>query len=137
MTLVEDRDAIRDLFARYAILMDEGAAEEWAATYTDDGVFEHVGGETLRGHDALAAMAASQPPGIHHVLTNHAIDVSGDRAVSVTSVLVVYRGAIVTSGRARDDLQRVDGQWRIRHRVFTPDAPATPDTPDAPDTPSA
>jgi bifunctional aromatase (cyclase/dehydratase) len=126
MTLVEDRDAIRDLFARYAILMDEGAADEWAATYTDDGVFEHVGGETVRGQDALRAMAASQPPGIHHVLTNHAIDVSGDTAVSVASVIVVYHGAIVTSGRARDELLRVGGGWRIRHRVYTPDVASAP-----------
>jgi hypothetical protein len=36
-TLVENRDAIRDLFARYRLYFDTGAVEEWAATFTADG----------------------------------------------------------------------------------------------------
>ena len=38
-TLTEDRDAIRDLFARYCMYVDSGASKEWAATFTEDGEF--------------------------------------------------------------------------------------------------
>lgn len=76
----------------------------------------------MAGAEALRSFFAAQPVGtIHHILTNHAIDVAGDDATSVASVIVIMNGAIVSSGRARDELCRRDGQWRIRRRTFTRD----------------
>jgi SnoaL-like protein len=121
-TLNEDRDAIRDLFARYCLYVDTGAAEQWAATFTEDGEFltDRV---TLVGRDSLKSFAASLPPGgLHHMVTNQAIDIDGDTATCRASVLVTSKGVIVTTGRSLDELRRVDSCWRIVRRTYTPDA---------------
>jgi SnoaL-like protein len=104
-SLAEDRDAIRDLFARYCLYVDSGAAQEWAATFTEDGVF-----------------VVSLPAGaLHHMVINEAIDVDGDTAVSRSSVFVTSKGAVVTTGRSEDELRRIDGTWRIAHRTYVAD----------------
>jgi hypothetical protein len=122
-TATEDRDAIRDLYARYCLFVDTGAADEWAATFTVDAQFLS-GGDPVVGREALKAFASSLPSGmLHHMVVNEAIDIEGDSAEYRSSVLVLSKGAIVTTGRTRDELQRVDGSWRIARRVFTPDAP--------------
>jgi hypothetical protein len=122
-TLTEDRDAIRDLFARYCLYVDTGAADDWATTFTEDGEFL-TGRDTLVGHAALQSFAASLPPGgLHHMVTNEAIDVDGDTATCRTSVLVISKGVVVTTGRSLDELRRVDGTWRIARRTYAPDAP--------------
>jgi len=122
-TLAEDRDAIRDLFARYCHYVDSGAAEEWAATFTDDGEFLTGGGDPLVGTEALKAFAAALPRGaLHHMVVNEVIDVDGDQATCRSSVLVTSSGAIAVTGRSEDELRRVDGSWRIARRTFTMDA---------------
>lgn len=123
VTATEDRDAIRDLYARYCWHIDTGAADEWADCFTDDGEFLVEGGEPLVGREALRAFAASLTTGgLHHMVLNEAIDIDGDAAAYRSSVLVVSHGAIVTTGRAQDSLRRVDGSWRIASRRFRPDA---------------
>jgi uncharacterized protein (TIGR02246 family) len=121
-TLTEDRDAIRDLFARYCAYVDTGAAEEWAATFTEDGEFR-TDRVTLVGRDALRSFAARLPPGgLHHLVMNQAIDVEGDTATCRASVLVTSKSVIVTTGRSLDELRRVGGSWLIVRRTYSPDA---------------
>jgi uncharacterized protein (TIGR02246 family) len=121
-TIAEDRDAIRDLFARYCFYVDTGAAEEWAATFTDDAEFSTGGGDPLVGRQALTSFAESlDGAGLHHMTMNEAIDVDGDTAICRASVYVTSKGAVLTTGRSVDELRRVDGFWRIAHRVYTPD----------------
>jgi uncharacterized protein (TIGR02246 family) len=120
-TLAEDRDAIRDLFARYCIYVDTGAAEEWAGTFTDDGEFM-TGRDTLVGREALKSFAASLPAGaLHHMVMNEAIAIDGDCATCRASVLVMTKGTVVTTGRSVDELRRIGGSWRIARRTYTPD----------------
>jgi hypothetical protein len=122
-TLNEDRDAIRDLFARYCLYVDSGATTEWASMFTDDGEFL-VGDRTLVGQAALASFASSLTPGgLHHMVVNEAIDVEGDTAVCRASVLVISNG-VVNTGRSHDELRRIDGSWRIARRTYTPDVPS-------------
>ena len=79
-TLSEDRDAIRDLYARYCLYIDTGAADEWAATFTVDAEFL-AGGDPLVGREALRAFASSLPTGtLHHMVLNETIDIEGDAA---------------------------------------------------------
>jgi len=120
-TLAEDRDAIRDLFARYCLYIDAGKAGEWAATFTDDGEFL-AGGDPLVGRDALEAFAASIPSGtLHHMVLNEVIDIDGDRATCCASVFVTSKGAVVTTGRSEDELRRINNSWRIARRAYAPD----------------
>lgn len=121
VTLAEDRDAIRDLYARYCHDIDSGAAASWADAFTDDATFDAGFGEPLVGRDALLAFASGLAPGsVHHMVLNEAIDVDGDTATCRSSVLVISGGAVVAAGRSDDVLRRVDGRWRIAERVFAP-----------------
>jgi uncharacterized protein (TIGR02246 family) len=122
-TLAEDRDQIRDLYARYCHTIDSGAADAWAASFTDDGEFLAGAGDPIIGRDALRAFAAALPAGsMHHMVTDLAIDVAGANATCQSSVLVTSKGAIVVTGRSVDELHRVEGSWRIARRAFTIDA---------------
>jgi uncharacterized protein (TIGR02246 family) len=122
-TLTEDREAIRDLFARYCHAIDTGAARTWAGMFTTDGEFKTGFGDPLVGRDALEAFAAGIAAGtLHHMVLNLAVDVDGDLATCQSSVLVTANGAILTTGRSEDELRRVDGSWQIARRNYVADA---------------
>jgi uncharacterized protein (TIGR02246 family) len=121
-TLAEDRDAIRDLFARYCLYIDTGAADEWAATFTEDGEFLRAGADPLTGREALKAFATSLSSStLHHMVLNEIIDIDGDTATCRSSVFVTSKGASVSTGRSEDALRRIDGSWRIARRSYEPD----------------
>jgi uncharacterized protein (TIGR02246 family) len=118
----EDKEEIRELYARYCLSFDQGAANEWAACYTHDGEFIG-GGQHLKGRQAMVDFLAGLTTGAQHRFTaNHVIDLDGDRAVCHSSVLVLIGGAIASSGRTVDELERVDGAWKIARRTYTGDA---------------
>jgi hypothetical protein len=58
---VEDVLAVQDLLGRYCWYVDENRGEDWAALYTEDGVFEGTRPEPVIGRAALAQV----PAGIH------------------------------------------------------------------------
>jgi uncharacterized protein (TIGR02246 family) len=124
MSVAEDRDEIRQLLARYVHAIDAGRGDDWAATFTDDGVFD-MNGRSIQGAEALRAFAEGRG-GARHVVANEVIDVDGDEA-RVQAYVFVFAGtppAGTVSGSYEDALQRVDGRWRFTKRAFTPDAPA-------------
>ncbi|WP_436790841.1 nuclear transport factor 2 family protein [Yinghuangia sp. YIM S10712] len=53
--------AVHDLVARYCWYVDENRGEDWAALYTEDGIFEGSRPEPVCGRAALAEV----PGGIH------------------------------------------------------------------------
>ncbi len=125
-TLAEDRDAIRDVYARYVLALDDGEVADFAALYAEDGVFVGggTGGDDVVGRSELEAFADGLGPGseaVHRLSLNHVIDVDGDTAVCRSSIVVLAGTAVISAGRVLDELRRVDGAWRIARRVFTPD----------------
>jgi uncharacterized protein (TIGR02246 family) len=121
-TIGEDKDEIRELYARYCLYFDQGAATEWAACYTHDGEFIGAG-QHLKGRQAMEDFLAGLTTStLHRFTANHVIDLDGDRAVCHSSVLVLDRGAIASSGRTVDELERVDGAWKIARRTYEGDA---------------
>jgi len=120
-TASEDKDEIRELCARYCLSFDRGAAAEWAACYTEDGEFIGAG-QHLKGRHVMEDFLAGLGSGtLHRFTANHVIDLDGDRAVCHSSVLLLAGGAIASSGRIIDELQRVDGEWKIARRVYESD----------------
>jgi hypothetical protein len=119
----EDRESVRDLLARYALYIDSGQADEWVALFTEDGVFEVGHGmEPAVGRDALKAFASSLEVGaMHHLFTDQVIDIEADRATCTATAIVLSKGSIMFAGRSYDELERVDGSWRIRFRSYTVD----------------
>jgi uncharacterized protein (TIGR02246 family) len=135
-TTSEDKDEIRELYARYCLYFDQGAATEWAACYTDNGEFIGAG-QHLQGRQAMEEYLAGFTSSTRHRFTaNHVIDLDGDRAVCRSSVLLLDGGAIASSGRTVDELERVDGAWKIARRTYEGDPrpdtdSSSPRTPDA------
>jgi hypothetical protein len=58
---VEDVLAVQDLLGRYCWYVDENRGADWAALYTEDGVFEGTRPEPVTGRAALAQV----PAGLH------------------------------------------------------------------------
>ena len=118
-----DRDAIRELNARWARAFDDGNAEEWAAYFIEDAVFEVAGRLRLEGRTALAEFAASVPYGSVHITTDHVIELDGERARQVCTLVLARRsreGEPATfhgTGRYTDELVRTDAGWRFARRT--------------------
>jgi uncharacterized protein (TIGR02246 family) len=126
-SISENRDEIRDLYARYCLYIDTGTPDEWAALFTTDGEFAGVG-DPLVGSEALRSFAADTRAGgagMHHVVSNVAVDVEGDEAAGTASVVIFIGGAPAIVGRYQDNLRREDGRWKFARRYFTADAPAS------------
>jgi uncharacterized protein (TIGR02246 family) len=123
-SLCEDRDALRDVAARYCHSFDRGDADGVAELFTEDGVFDpgFPGFEAVASREAIRAFGAGMTPGsVHHMVTDLAYDIDGDRATGDASFIVTAGTAIVTAGRYHDELVRLDGAWRYRRRVAVAD----------------
>lgn len=127
-----DRTEIRELTARYNRCFDDGDADGFAATFTEDGVMEVTGAFATEGRSALAAMCRSVPYGIVHVTTDAVVEVDGDRATQDVTIMVLQRpkpdaspdertSRIERSGRYHDELVRTTEGWRFSRRTATLD----------------
>ena len=126
---LEDREALRDLMARYAYLIDTGQAEEWVDCFTPSGRFEvhRPGGDTtvLEGRDQLLAFASSRPPAPipgKHFTSQVTVTVDGDFATGECyfAILSDVDGdpSLVFYGRYHDEFARGDdGRWRFSSRL--------------------
>jgi ketosteroid isomerase-like protein len=136
----EDRSAIEDLQARYMFALDWQSPDDYAATFTEDGVLDWAGGivegrETIRAEcqdmraffsRRAAGDAPTRPARLRHFITNVVIRIEGDRAWSQaywfeidndTRLRWPYVGGY---GHYEDELRKEeDGQWRFtRRKIF-------------------
>lgn len=122
---LEDREAIRDLIARYGPLADTGAAERLSELWTEDGRYA-VGGQNgkesseAKGRAAIAALIDGavhrglMADGCAHALGPVTIDLDGDRATA-RGYSIVFRH----TGDHRFEAYRVSAnRW---HLARTPD----------------
>lgn len=117
MKLTADDDAeIRNLLARYCLLLDQEEVEQWVQLFTPDATF-HVYGRTFAGHDGLRKMMSGAPGGLHLGGPPAIAPVDADHATAQQNLLFVER----TSGEMRralydDELVRTADGWRIGSR---------------------
>lgn len=123
MNAADDRAAIANLLAIYCHRCDDANFEELLDCFTDDATFvfeqwELIGRERLRRW-----FERNQSPG-KHVTTNSVIELDGDRARAVSDYvfLAVIDGRLTATlaGRYDDELQRIDGRWRLHRRIVAP-----------------
>ncbi len=127
LQVLEDKEAIRELFSSFCRAMDSKDRELFLTLWETDARWE-VGPPIgfAEGHDALVKNAErvwTVLPDSYHMLGNFLIHVDGDRAT--TSNDVALRGtdmddrAILAGGAYSDDLHRgEDGRWRfVEHRA--------------------
>ena len=118
--LAADRDAIRDLLARYTYNGDRGRLGEMTACFADDGMLEYLG-KAPQGPAAIAAALASGTRDarltfVRHHITNPLIAVEGDGATARSYFTVHSNFGPDHSGTYDDKLVRTADGWRFAHR---------------------
>ena len=118
--LAADRDAIRDLLARYTYNGDRGRVDALTACFTAEGVLEYPGASP-KGSDAIAASLGSgtRDPRltfVRHHITNPLIAVDGDTATARSYFAVHSDFGPDHSGTYDDRLVRTADGWRFAHR---------------------
>jgi uncharacterized protein (TIGR02246 family) len=111
----DDRAAIRELLAGYALALDAGDFDECVQLFAPDGEFL-VYGKAFVGHDGIAGMFRDAARGLHLTGVSR-IAVDGERATARSQVLFVRAGDLQLRPAIYDDeLTCVDGQWRFTRR---------------------
>ena len=129
MPSAEDRFAITELLNRMAYFYDEDHLDDLAASFAPDAVMsmQIAEGDTVgpfEGRDSIMELyrgaKASQTDVRRHDITNIMFDASGD-TLAVTSYLTLFatenaETKLLTTGVYRDQVGRVDGEWKITRR---------------------
>lgn len=120
--------AMRATAERYAMAVDRGDAEMFAAQFTPDGILE-----APRGRFAGREQLATVPPMMrrlyertHHAVVGLVPVIEGNRATAhtYTHARHYYRDkaghelCYEMTVRYEDTFEEVDGAWRIAHRVL-------------------
>ena len=126
-SLLLDRLQIEDIFSRYAHAADEYDAAEWLKCFSDEGVFEvSTEGNQIQfsGKPALKKFIDAHIrllPGTRHVQTNHLVSIDGDRASHLCTLSGMLsrpeKVYIFISGIYESDLEKIEGEWKIKHRI--------------------
>lgn len=126
----EERLALRELMGRYARALDRGDYALLRRLFTEDAYFEFNGGQVVnRNVDEIVRMIQSlQGTRITvHFLTNQYIELHGEMAYMETYGQAHHLRPREGEGERdavcgvcyRDQLIKVNGEWRIRHRLET------------------
>ncbi|MGW0534438.1 nuclear transport factor 2 family protein [Streptomyces sp. NPDC003032] len=126
---------IQQFYARQMQLLDDGRAEEWARTFTEDGVFAaNAHPEPAVGRAGIHASAAKaaeeyRAKGVQrrHWLGMVSVEPSADGSVSARCYALVIetprggQAAIRVSTLCEDRLVRDGANWLVEHRQVTRD----------------
>ncbi len=113
--MTDDRAAIRELLAGYALALDAGDVDECLALFTPDAEFT-VYGRSFVGHEGIGKMFRDAPRGLHLTGVSR-IDARDDIATARSQVLFVRAGDLHLRPALYDDeLVHANGQWRFRRR---------------------
>lgn len=121
----DDREQIRELYARYAFTIDHGPYEEWVKCFTADGVFDsprlgrHEGHDALRNFTVMYKNSAGDAQ-VRHMMTNVTFRVEGDRAMGGCYLTYYHvkngKATLEALGRYQDELRKVNGEWLFQYR---------------------
>ena len=130
MSVLEDKDAIREAMAAYCHALDACRFADVASLFAEDAVWTTDYGEA-KGRKAIEEMFRSvvpvkgEGPQRKHYITNIIIKVDGDRASSVSDYLVVREDGShlipVMGGTYRDQWVRERGTWSFARKELQHD----------------
>jgi hypothetical protein len=130
LNALADKDAIRELLARYCFLLDGYRLTEFAALFTADGEWISRNGKATGPaaiEHLLRGMVPEPAPGARrkHFTTNIIIELSGDRATVISNFLVVRDSpsgpAIAVAGTYDDIVVRSGAEWKFKSRQLSHD----------------
>src|ERR1700722_360587 len=94
---LEDREKVRELFARFCHAIDDPARyEDWVRTYTPDGVFDSPIAGTHRGHEELRAftkaLGASAVGNVQqrHIVENLVMNLEAEKGTTECTLTVWF-----------------------------------------------
>jgi uncharacterized protein (TIGR02246 family) len=126
----DEKDAIRELMARYCHALDACRFGEVASLFTEDGEWTTTYG-SARGRAQIEALLASvvpkpgEGPQRKHYITNIIITLAGDRAGARSDYLVVReseRGLMpVMGGTYMDAFAKREGMWQFARKQLVHD----------------
>jgi len=122
--VLEEKDAIRELMARYCFHFDNGEFDAWLDLFTADGAFDLGSRGRFGGRESLQKFLNSLPltngvPLMKHCVMNSIVSVDGSRATAQSYVVVVRGGdqlVVSVAGRYFDQLEKTDDGWRFSER---------------------
>lgn len=123
-----DEEALRQLVARWAQHLDDGAWDELRSLHTADTTLTVLDSVCNNADEVVDMLSTGMPPGRRgrHLVCGTVITVDGDHGSSVTDFLYINnQSAIQRVGRYLDEFVRRDGTWLIERRAIThmpPDA---------------
>jgi hypothetical protein len=103
MLNLEDREKVRELFARFCLSIDAGRFDEWVGTYTPDGRFVSPIAGTHENHEGLKKftdmMAASSVGEIQqrHIVNNLSLNLGSDDGTTECTLTVWHTKHGVTT----------------------------------------
>lgn len=125
---LEDEREIRNLLAMLSHLADHGKVDDYIALWAPDGVWQGST-DVARGRNELRARVEAyrargiQGPGSHarHVCTTQFVEFTGPDSARSESYFVYFTNVDTAPrptrvGRYVDELNRVDGRWRLSRR---------------------
>ena len=123
-----DREAIRNVYTRYARGIDRADAALISSAYHPDAVEDHHG-ETYSGASIGDTLASHVLTGMKQTIThftNLTITLAGDRAGCEAYYLGIHtvKGGekhLLSSGRTFDRLERRGNDWRFISRTIVPE----------------
>ncbi|MGC1470745.1 MAG: nuclear transport factor 2 family protein [Sphingorhabdus sp.] len=130
LCVLEDKEAIRELIARYGPLADSGDSEGVASLWADDGSYAVGGIAEAKGRAAIAGLIDGETHrqlmrgGCAHLLGPVAIELDGDVAIA-RGHSVVFRQTdagfeVWRVSANRWELERGTAGWQVRRRVNAP-----------------
>jgi hypothetical protein len=119
---VEDKDAIRELTARYCYAVAGNRVGELLELFCEDCEFE-LGDRVYRGREELRRIYGDpmQEPTPKPFIQNHLIELDGDRARGrcAVEIRVVQKGeAYTAAGYYEDTYRRVGEAWKFASRKY-------------------
>jgi ketosteroid isomerase-like protein len=129
-SLLEEKDAIRDLMYRYCFVSDrEADPDGWAALFTEDGIWDGAEFGRIQGHAALRDFmikaTSGGGAGFRHNMANMLIDVDGDTAQARSYFLLMQKGKDglkpFYAGYYEDKFVKQGGQWLFSERITCPE----------------
>jgi len=120
-SVLEEKDAIRDLLASYCFHIDGGEYDKFVALFTEDAIFDIGPLGKAHGREAIRKLIGNAGPSkFKHCTINSIIRVNGNEAHAESYLFVLNGGehAISTSvaGRYEDQLVKQGDQWRFKVR---------------------
>ncbi len=128
--IIEDKEAIRRVKARYLWCNDKKLWTDILDCFTEDAYVQY-GKKVLRGAKAEADFLASSNVGRAstlsiHQIHNEEIDILNDREAKARWQVYVYlidvegKRKSLTTGYYDEDYVKQDGKWKIKRLVLTP-----------------